>query len=329
MESQRSGPHQSRRGHPSHVLRILVIANMLAFFAVSLEMAKAQSPITALTFSVDSQRVLIGSQQGIRIKDWPGLGNTESKRIEMDCIHDLSFSPDGQYLLIAGGNPGSAGMIQLRSWPDFDLVRSWNEHKDVVYAVSWRGDGREWVSASWDGYCRVCKVDALASHVTMQDHSGPVFAATYLASGQIASSGADGTIVIWDSTSGLLSKVLRQHTGGIHALAWRSGDLVKEGERLLASASEDRTVRFWQPSIGRLVRFKRFQSTPRSIAWTKDGRWLMVGCDDGSVFQLDPIHLTTQAFSTQNAIVMNIAVALDGEICLSQKEEIKKIDRPE
>lgn len=323
MADQKSEQDQRHRVY----LNRLVIAIGLAVNIVFMHIANAQPPVTALAFSADYKHVIAGSQLGLLIEDWPGLDSRRSKSLELDSIHDVSFSPDGSHLLIAGGSPGVAGTVQLRRWPDLALVRSWSEHQDVVYAVAWRADGKEWVSSSWDGYCRVCKIDALVSHATMSSHSGSVFAATYLPSGQIASAGADRTIVVWDSSSGQPSKVLRQHTGSVHALAFQFGEIANGREPLLASASEDRTVRFWQPSIGRMVRFHRFKSTPRAIAWTRDGRWLMVGCDDGKVFQLDPIQLTTEELLLQNGSVLNLVVDMAGNVCLSDHSAVKKIEK--
>ena len=36
---------------------------------------------------------------------------------------------------------------------------------------------------------------------------------------------------------------------------------------MVASASADRTIRIWQPTIGRLVRYVRLEAEPLSIAW--------------------------------------------------------------
>ncbi len=324
MADQKSEQDQ---GHCVYLNRF-VIAIWLAVIVAFMDMANAQPPVTALAFSTDYKHVIAGSQLGLLIEDWPGLESRRSTPLEMDSIHDISFSPDGRHLLIAGGSPGVVGTVQLRQWPDLELVRSWSEHQDVVYAIDWREGGKEWVSSSWDGYCRVCKIDALASHVTMSSHSGPVFAATYLTGGHVASAGADRTIVVWDSSSGQPSKVLRQHTGAVHALAFQSVEIANGREPFLASASEDRTVRFWQPSIGRMVRFHRFKSTPRAIAWTPDGRWLMVGCDDGRVFQLDPIQLTTDELLLQNGSVLNLVVDMDGKVCLSDQSAVTAIEKP-
>ena len=324
-----SRPERSERGCITLVVFRLPFALILLFlFSCStdnLGVCRAEPPITALAFTLDCQRVIAGSQRGVSIHDWPSLSLVQSKDCELDSIHDISVSPDGGHLLVAGGSPGEVGVVQLRSWPALDLVRSWREHQDVVYKTAWRSDGKEWVSASWDGYCRVCLPDAEASHIKMTSHSGPVFAATYLSDGSVATAGGDRTIVVWNSGSGQSTRVLRQHTGSVHALALQPAS---EGglERLLASASEDRTIRFWQTNIGRMVRFHRLTSIPRSIVWTHDGRWLIAGCNDGTIVQLDPVTLTSSVLSQQEASVLNILTEPKREkLCISLGPELMKL----
>jgi WD40 repeat protein len=57
---------------------------------------------------------------------------------------------------------------------------------------------------------------------------------------------------------------------------------------MVASLSDDRTVRLWQPTLGRLVRFARFKTRPSAAQWTADGRRLVVAFVDGRVRVLDP-----------------------------------------
>jgi len=111
------------------------IAVWFACLVVHVDVVTAQSPITSLAFSVDNQRVIAGSQHGLMVMDWPRLVNKQVKSLDMDSLHDVSFSPDGRHLLIAGGSPGSVGVVQLRNWPDLELIRSWSEHQDVVIAA--------------------------------------------------------------------------------------------------------------------------------------------------------------------------------------------------
>ena len=306
---------------------VLLTLLLIIFVADECE-CLAEPPITAMAISLDNLLVITGSQRGLVVREWPSLDHGRAIDCGLDSIHDVCISPDGKRVLVAGGSPGLSGVVQLRSWPDLVMERSWSEHHDVVYKVAWSTNGLEWISVSWDGYCRICKGNAPASHVTSTSHSGPVFAAAFLKHDAVATAGADRTIAVWNSVSGQTSRVLRQHTGTVHALALQPAR--QDGqEQLLASASEDRTIRFWQASIGRMVRFHRFASTPRSIAWTHDGRWLIVGNDDGTVVQLDPTSLKSFVLSNQAASVLNLVVgADDARLLVSEGSELVSIVLP-
>jgi WD40 repeat protein len=56
---------------------------------------------------------------------------------------------------------------------------------------------------------------------------------------------------------------------------------------MIASAGSDKTVRFWQPTIGRMVRFARLPSAPLAIDWTPDGRSVLVASEDGRLRVID------------------------------------------
>lgn len=57
---------------------------------------------------------------------------------------------------------------------------------------------------------------------------------------------------------------------------------------MIASVSGDRTVRLWQPTIGRMVRFAQLSSTPLAVAWLRDGSQVAVAATDGHVRLIDP-----------------------------------------
>jgi WD40 repeat protein len=79
---------------------------------------------------------------------------------------------------------------------------------------------------------------------------------------------------------------MSQHTGTVTDL--EACPIREGGPTLVASAAEDRTVRLWQPTIGRLVRFGRLESAPLCISWSLDGNWLFAGCRDGTVAVINP-----------------------------------------
>jgi WD40 repeat protein len=156
-------------------------------------------------------------------------------------------------------------------------------------------------------------------------HSKAVLSISYLADDTwLISAGADHTLQLWAAATGNLVRTLDNHVGTVNQLATRprAGD----GPAIVASASEDRTVRLWQPGIGRLVRFARLPSPARVLAWSADGKQLLVGCNDGHLRALDPATATVS--SDQSALagrihVIAISPANDGILLAGESAPIR------
>jgi WD40 repeat protein len=79
----------------------------------------------------------------------------------------------------------------------------------------------------------------------------------------------------------------------------------------------DKTVRLWQPSIGRLVRFARLPVEPTSIAWSRDGERLAVGGADGKLRIINPNNVEIeQTFDAIDGWIFEIASASDGSFAV-------------
>ena len=77
---------------------------------------------------------------------------------------------------------------------------------------------------------------------------------------------------------------------------------------MVASIGADRTLRLWQPTIGRMVRLARLESDPTALAWLADGRAVAVACADGHVRLIDP----------ETVAILSDLPALDGRpYCLA------------
>jgi hypothetical protein len=79
---------------------------------------------------------------------------------------------------------------------------------------------------------------------------------------------------------------MHQHTAAIHDLALRAPRGGKPP--LLATVGDDRTVRFWHPDTGRMLRFARLDTVPLGAVWASDGAALIVACHDGHARAIDP-----------------------------------------
>jgi WD40 repeat protein len=249
-------------------------------------------PITAAAFSAEGSAVLFGSQRGIQVRSWPLAdvsGDDALPGSELHHVHDLKFSPDGRWLLAAGGVPAESGMIEMWRWPERECEHRIEGHADLVYQVAWSPDGATFVTAAADGRCRVFEATTGLARAQFTGHSGAITTVTFIDDRTIASGDMQNVIRLWNAADGSPRRTLDQHLKPVTDLALRPTRASDSpGAPLMASASEDRTVRLWQPEIGRLVRFNRLPSVPRTIAWSAGGRQLAAGCDDGVVRVLDP-----------------------------------------
>lgn len=266
--------------------RIVIIP--LVWFLYSLQNASAAPPITAAAVSPDGKHFLVGSQAGVVIHDAANLSPTGTTKTELEHVHDLQFSPDGKQLILTGGAPGETGLIEIISWPGREVLQRIAAHKDLVYRVAWSPSGTEFATASADGTCCVVDSRTFREQTQYTGHSRPVLAIAYLPDGKtLVSAGVDQTLQLWDSRTGRRIRALDNHLGPVNDLAVRPQS-DPNSLPVVATVSDDRTVRLWQPTIGRLMRFAKLDSPPRCVAWSRDGSRIIVGCNDGSIRRIDP-----------------------------------------
>jgi WD40 repeat protein len=98
----------------------------------------------------------------------------------------------------------------------------------------------------------------------------------------LASSGADGTVRLWNPSEGTQIRVIEGHGGWVWAVAWGTLD----GMPVLVSASADGTVGLWNPTDGTPIRvLEGHTGGVWALAWgTLDGAPVLVSAgDDGTV----------------------------------------------
>ena len=256
----------------------------------------AEPPITAAAIAPDGKHIVIGSQSGVEVWSWPELTVGGRLKTDLSHVHDLAFAPDGRTLLAAGGSPGTSGAVEEWSWPDTKLVRRASDHKDLVYRVAWSPDGSKWASSSADHVCRVHATETGKLVAKYEGHSRPVLAIAFLPDGRtVVSAGVDQSLQVWRADTGEHVRTLDNHIGAVNDLAVRPV-LSADAPPVVVSVGDDRTVRLWQPTIGRLMRFTRLPTKATAVAWSPAGDRLLVGGADGRlrVFEPDRLESVTQ-----------------------------------
>lgn len=285
----------------------------------------AAPPITAIDLAPDGNSIVVGSQAGIRILSVPKLDLERKLPTRLQQVHDLQFSPDGKALAVAGGIPAETGEVELFHWPDGTLQGRYKPHDDLVYAVAWSRDGSQWATAGLDRSVYFHgRVDR-----QMKGHSRGVRCLAFLPDGgNLLSGGIDNSLRVWNLKTGKLRRTLDNHKAPVVDLAVRPA---QDGLPMIASAGEDKTIRFWQPTIGRLVRFARLPSAPLAIAWTLDGRRLCASCRDGHLRIVDPDTVEIVAdLPALDGWAYSLAVTRDGKhaIVAGEQSQVVVVDLP-
>ena len=265
-------------------------ARLICFFLLTNVAFAAKPPITAVAFTPDGTSIVAVSQSGLHIHVWPKLDWQRTIKASAPNLHCVAFSPSGKHVAVGGGSPSEEGVVEVFSWPEGKPVAKTDDHADSVRSVVWQNDGM-FLSASIDREIKLWDLQKKANCVlTLKGHSRSINALCLVKNGKtLVSSGVDQSVRVWDMESGKLIHSLNQHTKPVHALAVRPAE---GGLPMVASAAGDRTIRFWQPTIGRMVRYVRLESEPLNIAWTSDGARILAACLDGHVRVIDPVEVT-------------------------------------
>lgn len=305
---------------------VAAIVAIYSWIGLPPSQAFEQPPITAMAHAPKAAIVVIGSQAGAQLLSFPSLEHLKRIPTQLEHVHDLSFNHDESRLLIAGGSPGASGAVELWSYPELNLLHTFGDHEDLVYRVGWSPDSLQLCSASADGSCCVHDVEHKKLVTRFVGHSKPVLSARFLNDGTVVSLGADQTIQVWESTSGETLKVLDNHVGTVLDAVARTSSLTSRQIELV-SISEDRTVRFWHPLSGRLVRFAKLPAIAQSVQWSFDGSRVIVGCRDGAVRIIDPTTATVEEeFGGEIGRVYELVCCESGQIILAGQGGIKLLN---
>src|SRR4029077_2432087 len=84
---------------------------------------------------------------------------------------------------------------------------------------------------------------------TLTGHNGEIYAVCALTldgTTLLATASADGTVRIWDPTTGAHLRTLTGHDGEV----WSVCPVTDDGTTLLATTGSDETARIWDPTTG-------------------------------------------------------------------------------
>jgi hypothetical protein len=265
------------------------VAPLMALHPAS-DLDAAPTPITACCFDAQAKQWIVA--QGSELSIWNEDGTQLLQKVEttVEKIHDVQFNSTGDQLIVAGGTPGELGSIEQYSWPAAQLLAKRSFPTDTILRVHWVSEKNLVAAASSTGELFLLSDQGFETTWQTDAHPGGCTSVQVIPElGLVVSGGIDATIRTWNLRDGQAIRSLSQHTAPVTQLLTAPASA---GERpQLVSVSEDHTIRLWDPSSGRLIRFVRLGAIPTEAVWEKkQGRelpMLWVLTDDGRLRRID------------------------------------------
>jgi WD40 repeat protein/serine/threonine protein kinase len=261
----------------------------------------------------------------------------------------LAFSPNGKKLLW-GDKDTTINLWDLET----GVIRTFEGHKAYYTGVEFDPRGRWIASANWDGTVRLWDLDSRHEVHTFTALGSTTDVAyspdgRYLAAGtwsgarmwdltrpkaprevelkgqriagalwlsfspdsRYLASGSASTVRLWEVESGEVRATLRGHSLQVFWTAFL------DGGRMLASGSEDRTIKFWDvaQALGQRDVLTAHSGSVESLAFTPDGRTLFSGGHDGRIRRWEVAtgrRLDQLGIPEVNEPVSSLAISPDG-----------------
>lgn len=277
----------------SHRFSVRFCCGVLLFvvfsFAFPIAVFPQSAPVSAI-LATSAGKLVVGSDHGLYFHDAVTLERGKRIASKIEKIYAIRVSADGKSVAVVGGTPAELGVIEIYSLPGFEKTHRLAQFDDIATDVAWISND-EIVACSMTGECSVFRLDQESSDQgkphPIQVHSKGVLAVAGLMDGQVISCGLDSTIRIWQPNQPQDAQVLNNHLSAVNDFDVRP-QADKNTLQTIVSASDDGTVRFWQPTIGRMLRFVRLESIPTCVIWNHDGTLAIAGCRDGAIRVIDP-----------------------------------------
>ena len=155
-----------------------------------------------------------------------------------DSVHSVAWSPNGQ-VLASGSQDGTVRLWNPDNGVNFAILRG---HTDDVNGVAFSPNGQMLASVSWRTP-NVILWDVNSQSRIRTMNYGSATSVAWSPDGQTLAVGAatGNNIPLYDPNTGRTKQVLQGHSDWVRSVAFHPNG------RILASGSNDKTIRIWEP----------------------------------------------------------------------------------
>jgi WD40 repeat protein len=275
------------------------------------------SPGRQPRFSQDSKLLALTNAAGavylLRTSDWKLLRKFDHP----NGATAAAFSSDGRSLFTAGYDGA------IRSW-DVGTGKPGATMKGsaaTVWTLDVSADGRKLVAAGEDSMARVWALDHPdRPPLELRGHQRNIWEARFSpVAPQLATGSFDYKARVWDLATGKTESEFAGHTQAIVGLDYRHDG------KLIASSSDDSTIRLWRPGDGKQVRLIPTGNHTYAVHFSPDGKWLASGGRSRSALGTMIYGLTGLGSGTPPVQIWRVA---DGALvaALPNRDDVVQMD---
>ncbi|HEY9830275.1 MAG TPA: NB-ARC domain-containing protein [Stenomitos sp.] len=191
-----------------------------------------------------------------------------------------------EYLLASGSYDGTVRLWDINLGACLSILE---EHTDRVWSVAFSPDGKTLASSSSDRTIKLWEISSGKCLKSLRGHTQPIRTVAFSPDGKTLASGSDDhSIRLWNQHTGECRRVLQGHTSWISSVAFspvsKAVATLGTSDCLLASGSEDQSVRVWETRTNLCLKTIQGHSNGVwSVAFNAQGTTLASGSQDGVI----------------------------------------------